>query len=451
MQDWRYFLPWIVAIAIPVFVIVFVIRRGFPQMAPADRRLAIRLAAVFVAILVLSRVIPFFANPVGPPSPVSQLILSITSVTTGAISTVIIFAVSLVVIRGLWPQLLGRPRLRVKPLGHDAIDTYVREILSSNSFITALNESLPRGDNDAEFGLDSVPYLLNSIRHRRERLARSTRSFLGFTIAAAFIAAIIITLSAWVLVDDESVGAPRALKSLRESTDSLATSLRYLNADYRATTEFDHLARAVNANTDPANVTIKPKLQAVLRLAGPGESLADLVAALRPAAGELRYSDPRYAPGVDKAIDAIDMLNTERRATFDRIGQLQPRLAALVDRASAELGKDQNRVAEVVRRIALGLIVSTFFLAIVRFVANLYRAEYNQLLRTDFDDMLVRSFYVTFKASEGMGNQRAAVLSSYISALSTFVPSKVSVDEKGLSKEDSDLLKVILAAAAKKL
>ncbi|MGA8808269.1 MAG: hypothetical protein WB973_10365 [Thermoanaerobaculia bacterium] len=441
--DWNLALP-IAMIVASVLAVAFVIIKVLKRMAPPDQRLTLVLIVIYGAFVTITR-LGFSWNP--RYSEWFGLLYSLENIVTG----VALFAISLLVIRTLWPQLLARPRVRLSPLGRDAIDTYVKEILDSNSFMTALNESLPRGADDAEYGLDSVPYLLSSIRSRRERLNRSTRGFLRLTVIAATATALIISFFAWVLVNDESVGAPRALRSLRESTDSLATSLRYLNSDYRGSTEFARLTRAINGKVDPANVPIKAKLQAILRNAAAGEPLSDFITALRPVAGELRYDTPRYGSDVDSAMEALDAQNTERRAALERIEQLQPRLSGLIDRVSEELGKDQNRIAEVVRRIALGLIVSTFFLAIVRFVANLYRADYNQLLRADFDDMLVRSFYVTFKASEGMGNQRAAVLSSYISALSTFAPLQAAAEEKGLSKEDSDLLKEILAAAAKKL
>jgi len=429
---------------IPVLGTAVAIIMVLKRMAPPDRRLTWQLVIAY-ALLVTTTRIAYVWYP--RYSETASLLYSVVGVVTG----VVLFAVSLLVIRTLWPQLLARPRVRLTPLGHDAIETYVKAILDSNAFITALNESLPRGAADAEYGLDSVPYLLSSIRTRRERLDRSTRGLLRLTVIAATVTALIISFFAWVLVNDESVGAPRALRSLRENTDSLATSLRYLNSDYRGTTEFARLTHAINAKADTGNLPTKAKLQATIRVGMADEPLADLVAALRPVAGELRYDTPSYGRDVDSALEALETQNTERRAALERVGQLQPRLSALIDRVSQELGKDQNRVAEVVRRIALGLIVATFFLAIVRFVANLYRADYNQLLRADFDDILVRSFYVTFKASEGMGNERAAVLSSYIRALSTFEPPKAAAEEKGLSKEDSDLLKEILAAAAKKL
>jgi len=434
------------AIVIATLGAAFLALTTLKRMASSDRTLALLLTLIYAIFVGLTRV--GFSLLPGPSSVwASTLLFPIASV----VYSVVLFAISLLVIRTWWPRLLVRVRARLTPLGQEAIDTYVKEILNSNSFITALNDSLPRGERDAEFGLDSVPYLLGSIRSRRERLRRSSANFLRLTVIAASLIAIIITFFAWVLVNDESVGAPKALRSLRENTESIAASLRYLNSDYRSSTEFDRLKNAINAKADPANSATKGKLQAVLRRAEAGESLAGVLALLRQAAGELRYDTESYGRDVDGAIGAMDAQNTERHATIEGIGQLQPRLNGLIDRVGEELGKDQNRIAEVVRRIALGLIVATFFLAILRFVANLYRADYNQLLRTDFDDMLVRSFYVTFKASEGLGNQRAAVLSSYISALSTLAPSKTTEEEKGLSKEDSDLLKVILAAAAKKL
>jgi hypothetical protein len=436
--------------AVPALAIVFVIQRTLPRLVSGDRRLAVRLGATYVTIVVLTRISASVAARSMLTSSAAWAFSGVSQVVTDVLG----IAVSLVVIRTLWPQLLGRPRPPLTPLSRDAIHKHVKEILDSDSFITALNESLPRGERDAEFGLDSVPYLLQSVRLRRQRLESSTRTFLRLTIAAASATAIVISFFAWVLVNDESVGAPRALRSLRENVDSLAASLRYLNSDYRSTKEFAALTKAIDARADPASNAAKTKLQQILQRALKGTSLDETQSALRTAMEEVPFdttSTSGYWDSVQSAVNEMERQNTQRRAAFDRVGQLQPRVLTLIDRVSEQLGKDQNRVAEVIRRIALGVIVSTFFLAIVRFVANLYRAEYNQLLRAHFDDMLVRSFYVTFKASEGLGNQRAAVLSSYITSLSALTPPKAAEEDKGVSKEDSDLLKVILSAAAKKL
>jgi hypothetical protein len=52
------------------------------------------------------------------------------------------------------------------------------QILDSEHFLTVLRNSLPRGEQDQEFGLDYIPYMLDSIDQRRKRASKSARLFL---------------------------------------------------------------------------------------------------------------------------------------------------------------------------------------------------------------------------------------------------------------------------------
>lgn len=75
-------------------------------------------------------------------------------------------------------------------------------------------------------------------------------------------------------------------------------------------------------------------------------------------------------------------------------------LRALVPKAEEALNKPENRLPEIIKRLALGIVIATFFLALLRYMGTLYRTRYQQVLAAENDDFMIRRFYVAFKSSE---------------------------------------------------
>lgn len=435
----------VASVLLPISIALAIGLRSLRRMPPDARSTIVRLGTTYVVVAAVARLTYSFAG-----SRLSYAAVNASNVFVELVTEVLAFAIALAAIRAIWPGLLaGSPSL--EPLGAEVVRTYVRQIISSDSFVNALNETLPSGKHDDEYGLNTVPHLLAAIRHRRDRVAASARKFLWLTMVAAGLTALIVTFFAWVLVSDDSVGAPRALHDLRETSAEIATQLRLLNRDYHSTRDYQSLVKAAATPASDATASLRQQLQVALA----GQiTLDELLTRLMPIRQRLTFvtgDEAKFATLVVSSISGLQDLANDQRSAFDSLGQLRSRLATLLDRVGDDIGKDRNRIAEVIRRLALGLIVATFFLAIVRFVANLYRSDYQQVLRADFDEMLVRSFYVTYKASEGLVTQRSAILAAYVAALSKPERDVERASTKDDEKKNLDLLREIIMAAAKRV
>jgi hypothetical protein len=67
----------------------------------------------------------------------------------------------------------------------DILQKTITEILlDSNAFFTALRTTLSKGADDEKFGLDYIPFMLNSIDERRKGAIKSARFFLVATVSS---------------------------------------------------------------------------------------------------------------------------------------------------------------------------------------------------------------------------------------------------------------------------
>lgn len=369
-------------------------------------------------------------------------------------------AQAIVVVAGILFLRFWRPELfvlegmdlpgRLRDLTRDQLDL----VLRSDQFLTALNESLPKGAADEEHGLDYVPYLLQAIRHRRQRFDVAARRFLWITFVIGFISATIIAGFGWILLNDSSVGAPRELRDARVALEDIAATARNISTNYKDSAEFNELRRAVYSPTGNGMAPVQAELQSMTERMVAPQDLNALLARLEVARRSITPRDESerlFVEGLSKAgrdLDSWQRRQTQLAATIARNNE---RVARLLSQMELSVGKDSTRVAELLRRLAIGVIVTTFFLVLMRLSGTLYRADYNEVLRADLDDMIVRTFYISYKAAGSSEAQRAAVLASLVTTMSAARAATQLRERDGTSSEELGVVKELISAAAKKL
>ena len=140
----------------------------------------------------------------------------------------------------------------------------VVSILDSEDFLTALRSTLPKGESDPQYGLDYIPYMLDSIDQRRRRFQRSSMMFLAATIALGFVFSGIVVYFGYILVNESAAGFPRTMSqiegSLREIRRDIQITPNPFNSETFASLTGDQI-RALREYIPPA--TDKPQHDAV--------------------------------------------------------------------------------------------------------------------------------------------------------------------------------------------
>ena len=76
--------------------------------------------------------------------------------------------------------------------------------------------------------------------------------------------------------------------------------------------------------------------------------------------------------------------------------------------------KPENRIPEILKRFILSAVIVTFLIFIIKFLMNLYKNQYYQMILAEKQDLIARKFYITFKGTELNTETRKEVISKFL-------------------------------------
>lgn len=370
--------------------------------------------------------------------------------------SVIPFAFVITALYISFPNLFQRGQSEVID-GTERLRAYVEKILDSGEFLTALRSTLPKGAADGEHGLDYVPFMLHAIDERRRRFTKSARLFLAATIAFAVIFSGIVMYFGYILASEEATGTARTLRELRGETSNISTRLddiivSYNDPKFRALFE-PPLAQLMPLIPESAR-PYKESLEQALKAAKDSNDVTGLMPLLKDFEQKANFgSDSAESVRLTAKVisERASQYESTLQGTAQRLKSETDSIKQLVVRANDDLSKPENRTSEIVRRLAIGLVVATFFLAILRYLTGLYRNHYQQMLKAEADDLAVRRFYIAYKSTANNEDQRKAVLTTFISSKDGVESGDGKESSEGVTKADIDILKEVVSALSKKI
>jgi hypothetical protein len=338
------------------------------------------------------------------------------------------------------------------------LEDSVSKILDSDNFLTALRTALPKGKEDERFGFDFIPFMLSSIDERRRRAAKSAKWFLVATVCAALIFSVVVMYFGYILVNEASAGTAKTLADIRTSMESTAEALHAVVPSYFNNPVFQQsvapkLERLEHLDAGEKNRQVREKIAGVMsevRRTGNFIALDEALSQMAAQANRDGAQEKSYSEALDEAKGSLTEFLNAQNVAVPELNSRVEELKVLIPKAEDSLGKPENRVPEIIKRLALGVVIATFFLALLRYLGTLYRTRYQQVVAAENDDFMVRRFYVAFKSSTPSDEQRKAVLSSFMT-----VPTSNSIDGKDGggdgAKQEYEILKELLGALSKKL
>ncbi len=81
-------------------------------------------------------------------------------------------------------------------------------------FLSAFNTVLPKGKKDEQYGLDYIPFMLQSIGNRQAKFTKLANRFLVTTIVLGILFLGLIGVFGYIILDDDSVGPNRTLAQI---------------------------------------------------------------------------------------------------------------------------------------------------------------------------------------------------------------------------------------------
>jgi hypothetical protein len=422
-----------------------------------------RKNAAFLTFVIAASVISQFvaleipSSPALQPLSVSMIFIFIVSYVLSVVAPTLLAIFLAFRIVGSYVTHDGPP----EPVDSATLRTAVSAILDSEMFLTTLRSTLPQGKDDTEYGLDYVPYMLHSIDDRRKRAELSSRLFLLATGAAAVIFSTVVMYFGYILVNEAAAGSAKSLADLSRAMQQVSEMTLPLVPNYYRTTQFQKdvvlaLEKPATMDPGPKNKYVQDRLHAALDAFQNAKTPADLSTLL----GDLEslsfkvskdgLAEQAYAAALLQAREKLGEAISSQNMALLRLETNVQELRVLIPKAEDVLSKPEIRTPEIIKRLALGVVISTFFLALLRFLANLYKTRYLQVLEAERDDFAVRRFYVVFKSSQASDEQRKAVLASFMTLASADGSQpKEPADES--TKQEFEVIKELVQALSKKL
>jgi hypothetical protein len=372
---------------------------------------------------------------------------------SGGLSAIALTIVSLVCYELLFSR--GDSFLDIRRETRRAARTGVKEILDSNEFLSVLRTVLPKGEADPAYGFDYIPYMLHSIDERRLRFRRSSQAFLILTVTLGLIFSVLLTYFAFLIINEAAAGPARDLVRLEEAARALDEDAAFVPAELARSRVFAERVRpALDAVRTADHGTSGVDTGELASAISEAINRSDLLTleyklnATRNAITGTGVVEKNYAQLLRTAELAVRDFRGDGQHAEYRLGEEVRELDSAITDAKANLDKPENRTAELLKRLTLALIVSSFLFAVLRYVAGLYKEHYKQVLAAEADDFAVRRFYVTFKCSEGAQGAREKVIGTF-AACGAAAPSDTQLVQDDPSTPE--IVKELLSLISKKV
>lgn len=344
----------------------------------------------------------------------------------------------------------------------ESLNDSVKKLFKSSEFYNALSTVLPRGEKDEDYGLDYIPFMLHDLGEKRKRYGRSSNNFLIATIFLSVVFISITILFGYILLNESSIGVYKEFRELKDEVKHAGQVFSALKVDVSSDEYFlndneqklDKLLETYKYNFSDDETKFKYQVQNAIsdfRVNGDVDSLQQILEAVEDSLGGQKSNNlAGYLDILHTTNSSISKYIRFRSESMIELEKTQASIKELIPQIATVLDKPVNTQNELIKRLILSIVVITFFLAILRYFRGLYQTHYNEMLKAEQQDLLIRKFYVTFKSSEGNTEERKIVLASFLAEVNDS-NNKKDVLKTRSKRIENDVLKDIVDAILKKI
>jgi hypothetical protein len=322
----------------------------------------------------------------------------------------------------------------------------VTTLLDSEHFLTVLRTALPIGTNDQEYGFDFIPFMLHRIDERRRTFKKSARNFLILTVVLGCLFSGVVFYFGYILVNEAAAGPGRIIAELGDNVRDIRTKITLLTPNLAANTDYQHSAIPGIIEKLRTEARLPPELKEVLNKGITDSTDLFRLQTLLQRAGQQSSTSP--VPLIGQLLEQLERFTTVQTEAAAGVMARLNDLDALQHAVNDALQRPENRTADILKRIAVGFIVTSFLLAILRYVGGLYRDQYRQVLVAEQDDLGVRRFYVAYKCAKDNTDERKQVLGVFVGG-TVGSPAPETGMVPGMPSQE--IIKELLGILAKKL
>lgn len=334
------------------------------------------------------------------------------------------------------------------------VSDFVEKVFSNKRFFTAFSTSLPQGKEDKNYGLDYIPFMLQNIENKRKRFKKYSDRFLTATISLGFIFILAVLFFSYVLLDDSAVGVGNKISQLNKEISLANSTIPKIKSSFKEQLVREQgvwLRRLKNDISELKDTLVKKGLIQIINKFESDDKFFEFresLNALLENSENLKNEEQEVSSKIVEARNKIDDYFDSHELMQYRFSNAIEKMNQLEKEIIKEVQTDRNQLSEILKRMILSIVVISFFIAILRYVAKLYLSNYNQMILAEKDDLEIRKFYVALKNTDKNETERKIVIENFISRNSEKKDDDVGIN---LSKEETSLIKELLNGIAKKI
>lgn len=332
------------------------------------------------------------------------------------------------------------------------------KFFNEEDFYKTLRTVLPKGVKDEKHGLDFISYMIHVVDEKRERFKKDANKFLNYTLALGIVATIFVVYFSYQIFDDKSSSLYTATEELRINVIDLAKNSKFIKAKNNIeildseNIEFYYFENLYSNSVDSNSVKMNNEILKQEALFKADKITVKQLSLKIDSINNLTYENnnlnEQFSNNLHKLNSNISDLNNsieqERREVSTTVNSIQKELFNL-DKA---LQEPQRKLDDLLKRLALGIIVSTFLLAILRYTARLYQSNFSEMLKAENEDLMIRKFYVALVNTESNAEIKKMIFEKLLSEIDNKQENKSTTN---LTQEESGILKDIINALLKKI
>ncbi|KAA2242591.1 hypothetical protein F0L74_08630 [Chitinophaga agrisoli] len=350
--------------------------------------------------------------------------------------------------------------LRGRNIIEPEVEMAVRNVFSSDSFLLAVTTVLPRGNRDEENGFDYIPFMLANLEMQRTRFKKNAGMFLVTTIVLSGFFVLIAIVFSYFLLDESSIGRYKHLNNLTSQLGEVSRMEEFMKRDISTNSAFFKLngknldlLQNYTGNGKENGSDVARKVSSaitVFKVTGNIDTLYAKFQEIGNVPRDKLPDEPQYYEALVESTNTVAEYINKRNGVLESLGNVLSKTTDAITTVQKELQTPESQQSEMIKRLILSAVVLTFFLAVLRYFRGLYQNNYNQMLITEQQELMIRKFYVAYKSSEGNPEARKIVLQNFITGVQEPLGAKPSSGSRS-NKADNDLLKEIIQAATRKL
>lgn len=333
----------------------------------------------------------------------------------------------------------------------------INTIVGNPNFIESLRKGLPTGQDDKNYGFDFIPFIKDQIEQQKDEYEQSAKLFLKWTIGLGILFIVIISYLGFIIINDTFTESNQVLKEVNSKLEDLTQELRLQNPTLTNNKTFESIKSELldyNSFSDSRNLKIEELIQTIqvgIYSAIKSNDVDILIDTLSEVANQIPEEDLKFKNLISNSVISLqDFKQDQQNATID-IRNTLGSLSQIIGKKEKIL--ESNGVKDLIKRLSISIVIASFFLSILRFLAGLYRNHHNKMVSAQNDIIDLFKFYVGYKSSPENSKERKVVYEQFMHKYN--ISSEVSLDtsdktEQKLSKQEIELFKSIISQIIKR-